>query len=62
MLFHTEKGEKIGIVGRTGSGKSSLFMLLFGMVEPCNGSIMINGTNIKRSSLMSLRYEYSNTM
>ncbi|TRY70343.1 hypothetical protein TCAL_02430 [Tigriopus californicus] len=47
--------EKVGIVGRTGAGKSSLTMALFRMIEPASGSISIDGTNIATLGLGFLR-------
>ncbi|XP_064623538.1 ATP-binding cassette sub-family C member 10-like [Lineus longissimus] len=55
VTFETKSAEKIGIVGRTGSGKSSLFLSLYRMVELTSGWIMIDGLNVSHLGLHDLR-------
>ena len=48
-------GEKIGIVGRTGAGKSSLALALFRIIEAASGHISIDGIRISDLGLHDLR-------
>lgn len=48
-------GEKIGVVGRTGAGKSTIYQLLLGFVDPVRGSIVIDGMDISKLGLHDLR-------
>ena len=43
-----KKGEKVAIVGRTGSGKTSLIKVIIGLLTPETGSIMISGSDVRQ--------------
>jgi ATP-binding cassette subfamily C (CFTR/MRP) protein 1 len=47
--------EKVGVVGRTGAGKSSMFNTLFRIVEPSSGQITIDGVDIQSLGLADVR-------
>ncbi|XP_008197328.2 multidrug resistance-associated protein 1 isoform X6 [Tribolium castaneum] len=53
--FSINGGEKVGIVGRTGAGKSSLTLALFRIIEAAEGEILIDGVNIADLGLHTLR-------
>uniref|UniRef100_A0A182WGR0 ABC-type glutathione-S-conjugate transporter n=1 Tax=Anopheles minimus TaxID=112268 RepID=A0A182WGR0_9DIPT len=55
ISFTVNGGEKVGIVGRTGAGKSSLTLALFRIIESAGGSIVIDGQDISQLGLHSLR-------
>lgn len=55
LSFDVEKNQRIGVVGRTGAGKSSLTLALFRFLEAREGSIHIDGIDISKVSLYDLR-------
>ncbi len=50
-----KRGERIGILGPTGAGKSTLISLMFREYDPDAGEVLINGKNIRRYSIGALR-------
>lgn len=59
ISFEVQAREKIGIVGRTGAGKSSIMIALFRIAECTSGSIKIDGVDISKIGLMDLRSRLS---
>jgi ATP-binding cassette subfamily C (CFTR/MRP) protein 1 len=55
LSFNVKGGEKIGIVGRTGAGKSSLTLALFRIIEAAGGKILIDNVDIAKLGLHTLR-------
>ena len=51
-------GEKVGVVGRTGSGKSTLVQVFFRLVEPSGGKIIVDGIDIGKIGLHDLRSRF----
>ncbi|KAJ8344973.1 hypothetical protein SKAU_G00291660 [Synaphobranchus kaupii] len=55
ISLHIQEREKVGIVGRTGAGKSSLALGIFRILEAAKGDIYIDGVNIAKIGLHDLR-------
>lgn len=55
MSFHIKQGQQVGIIGGTGSGKSSLISLIPRLYDVTEGEVLIGGKNVKNLSLKDLR-------
>jgi len=55
LSFKIKPKEKIGIIGRSGAGKSSLIKLFWNCLKPCSGEIIVDSTNIEKVDLKQLR-------
>ncbi len=59
VSLEISEGEFIGLIGHTGSGKSTLIQLLNGLIKPTSGNVYIDGINIsdKKISLRDIRFK-----
>lgn len=55
VSFHVKPGETLAIVGRTGSGKSTIINLLTRLYNPPAGTVFIDGHDVRKMTLNSLR-------
>ena len=61
ISFRIEKGEKVGIIGSSGSGKTTIVNLLLRHIDATSGEILINGIDIKEYDIESLRNIFAYT-
>ena len=60
VSFSVPDGEFVGIIGATGSGKSTLIQHLNGLIKPDKGSVLVDGTDVnltKKKKLRKLRFD-----
>jgi len=55
LTFHLEKDKTLGLLGRTGSGKTTLTRLVFRLYDPSAGCILLNGKDLRQAKLEVLR-------
>ncbi|MFT7144872.1 MAG: ATP-binding cassette subfamily C protein LapB, partial [bacterium] len=53
--LHIKKGEKVGIIGRTGSGKSTILRLMLNLYNPTAGSILLDGLELRQLDPVEFR-------
>ncbi len=54
VSFHLAPGEVLGLLGRTGSGKSTIARLLFRLYDPADGQVMLGGVDVRQARLEDL--------
>ncbi len=55
LSFQVEPGERVGILGRIGSGKSTIARLSIALYEPAEGAVLMDGTDIRQIDPADLR-------
>ena len=55
VSFSIGEGESVGLIGANGAGKSTIMKLLLGLLEPTDGSVLVKGTPVSKSSLAEVR-------
>lgn len=55
ISFTLQSGERLAVIGRTGSGKSTLGQLMVRMYDPDNGAVLLDGKEIRKMNLYALR-------
>src|SRR6266852_7987064 len=59
VSFRVNRGERLALVGHTGAGKTTVTALLLRFYEPQRGEICINGVDIRKYTLASLRHLFA---
>jgi ATP-binding cassette subfamily C protein LapB len=57
--FHIKAGERVGLIGAVGSGKSTISKILLGFYDPGEGSVFIDGIDIKQIDPADLRHNFN---
>ena len=55
--FKVKRGETVGIIGGTGSGKTSLVNLIPRFYDVCNGKVLVNGVDVRSQDIDKLRHQ-----
>jgi len=59
VSFHIKPGERVGIIGQVGSGKSTIAKILMGFYAPAEGAVFVDGLDIKQIDPVDLRHNFS---
>jgi ABC-type multidrug transport system fused ATPase/permease subunit len=59
VSFRVDGGSKVGVIGRTGAGKSTLFQALFRFIQPERGAILVDGVDVASVPLPRLRRTFA---
>lgn len=62
VSFHIEAGEKVALLGKIGSGKSTLSRLMLGLYHPQQGAVMVDGTEVRQIDPFDLRHNMAIVM